>query len=390
MKWNFTSFFLYQESLLKYNLYMKFQINLETIKEYLKRLSISVQSNSSRVEFTGVLINVFDQSIVFESRNDWMDTKIIEDSQSSIKVFETGRILVKAQILNEVVQKMEGQVVTFSKNDSSMLTVEDNDSKYQLNLLDDGNFERANYLNEFNKEVLIPSKVLREAIWKTAFAGKELHSKFIYQGLNITIQGGKFAATATDGTRVASWSTNIESSETFSKIIPLKVVKELLKILPDEGDFKFNFNHNKCVLVSSKMINQFSIIEGTFPTFDKFFNPEIYNKKIIVDKEVINNAIERATILTNVNEDSSKMKIMVSTENFTLEGGGESGSTKVEVRGYDFNGEAIEIAMAPKIIKDGIKHIDTEKLEILMLQSDSPVLVRSTKGNFKYLMSPMT
>ncbi len=369
---------------------MKFQINLETIKEYLKRLSVSVQSNSSRVEFTGVLINVFDQSIVFESRNDWMDTKIEETSTSSIKIFETGRILVKAQILNDVVQKMEGQIVTFSRNDSSILTVEDNDSKYQLNLLDDGNFEKANYLDQFERKVSIPSKVLREAIWKTSFAGKELHSKFIYQGLNISIQNKKLTATATDGTRVASWSTDINSEETFSKIIPLKVVRELLKILPDDGEFVFNFNHNKCVLNSSKMLNQFSIIEGTFPTFDKFFNAEIYNRKIIVDKEIINNSIDRTTILTNVNEDTSKMSIIINNENFTLEGGGDLGSTKVEVRGYEFNGDSIEIAIAPKIIKDGIKHIDTEKLEILMIGSDSPVLIRSTRGNFKYLMSPMT
>gem|GEM_PF-2832746 len=37
---------------------MEFKIKLELIKDYLRRLTYSVQSVSSRIEFTGVLITV--------------------------------------------------------------------------------------------------------------------------------------------------------------------------------------------------------------------------------------------------------------------------------------------------------------------------------------------
>ncbi len=367
---------------------MKFEINLETIKEYLKRLAISVQSNSSRIEFTGVLINVYDDTITFEGRNDWMDT-MIEDNSSSIKIIEPGRVLVKAQVLHDIVQKMEGQFVTFNKIDSNSLTIQDVDSKYELSLLDDSNFEVANYVKEFEEVLEVPSKTLREAIWKTAFAGKELHSKFIFQGLNISIKNGVFKATATDGIRVASWSSNIESNINTSKIIPLKVVKELLKILPDGGNFRFKFNKNKCVLSSDRMLNQFSLIEGTFPVFERFFSEDIYNKKIVVDKEVIINAIDRAVILTDVNADSAKIGLFISEDSFNLASKGEIGTTKIEVRGYDYSGDMINIFISPKILKDGIKHIDSDKLEILMVDPNQSALIKCEKDNFIYLVSPM-
>ncbi len=370
---------------------MKFQIKLETIKEYLRRLSISVQSVSSRVEFTGVLINVWDNSITFEGRNDWMDTKIEESSLSTIKIIETGRVLVKANMLNEIVQKMEGQTVTFNKVDSNVLTLEDADSTYQINLLSDENYETSNLLsmNDIQQEVLIPSKTFRKSISKVSFAGSDFHSKFIYQGMNLVIQDGKLTATACDGIKIASWSKEITTDVRINKIIPLKVARELVKVLPeDKEEYKFSFSHNKCIVVSGNMTNQFSLIEGTFPVFEKFFNENMYSIRLEVDKEAILNAINRATILSNV-ADGSRIGLSISNESFTVESKEEVGSAKIEVRGYDFRGEGIDISISPKVISEGIKHASSEKVEILLKDSTSSALLKSEKDNFVYLMSPM-
>ncbi len=367
---------------------MKFQIKLETIKEYLRRLSTCVQSNASRVEFSGVLINVWDNSITFEGRNDWMDTKIEETSLSDVKIIETGRALIKASMLNEIVQKMEGQTVTFTKMDSHVLTLEDADSNYQINLLTEENYESSKFINDFEQEVTIPANLFKKAVNKTSFAGYEYHTKFIYQGLNITINNGKFTATGCDGIKIASWSSNITSDVKINKIIPLKVVRELVKILPDSEEYKFSFNNSKCVVISGNMINQFTLIEGTFPVFDKFFNPEIYTKKLVIDKEILLNAIERATILTNTAE-GARIGLNINSESFLVDTKEEVGSAKIEVRGFDYKGEAIDISISPKVIVEGIKHSSSNKIEILLTDATSSALLRSEEDNFVYLMSPM-
>ncbi len=367
---------------------MKFQIKLEIIKDYLRRLSTSVQSISSRVEFTGVLINVWDNSVTFEGRNDWMDTKIEENSLSNVKIIETGRILVKAQMLNEIIQKMEGETVTFTKADSNILTLEDANSNYHINLLSDENYETSNFINESEQDIIIPSKIFRKAISKTAFAGYEYHTKFIYQGLNLNISDGKLTATATDGIKIASWSSNITSDIRVNKIIPLKVVRELIKILPETEEYKLSFKKSKCLIHSDNMINQFSLIEGTFPVFDKFFNKSIYSKKILIKKDVILNAIDRATILTNIFE-GARIGLAITKDSFYIDTKEEIGSAKIEVKEYIYEGDNIDISISPKIIIDGIKHSETEEIEILLINSSSSVLLRSDKDNFVYLMSPM-
>ncbi len=367
---------------------MKFQIKLEVIKDYLRRMSASVQSVSSRVEFTGVLITVWDNSITFEGRNDWMDTKIEETSLADVKIIETGRVLVKANMLNEIVQKMEGQTVTFTKADSNIMTIEDADSNYQITLLSEENFEQGKYIVDSQQVVTIPATTFKNAITKTEFAGNEFNNKFIYQGLNVVIKDGKLTSTAVDGIRVASWSTNITAQESINKIIPLKVVRELKNTLPEVEEYKLSFFENKCLLVAGNMTNQFTLIEGTFPVFEKFFNTDIYSKELSVDKDVITNAIDRATILNKVAE-GSRIGLNMTTDLFTIEAKEEQGSAKIEVKGFDYKGEAVDISISPKILLDGVKHSSDDKVRLYLTDASSSVLLKSEKDGFLYLMSPM-
>lgn len=370
---------------------MKFQIKLDLIKDYLKRLSMSVQSVSSRVEFTGVLINVWDNSITFEGRNDYMDTKIEETSLTDVKIIETGRALIKANMLNEIIQKMDGQTVTFTKVDANVLTIEDADSNYNINLLSDENYEKAVIASDMTETITIPSAQFRNAISKTQFAGFEYHTKFIYQGLNLSIENGIMSTTTCDGIRIASHKSNIASEGKINKIIPLKVVRELIKILPSSQEYKFSFNHNKGVVVSGNMINQFSLIEGTFPVFDKFFVDDLYTKKLTIDKEIFESAIEKATILSSNKADSAnRIGIKLSIDNFIIESREqEIGSAKIDVKGYDYSGDSIEISISPKVIHDGLKHIDSDQVQLLLTESQSSILLKADKKELVYLMSPM-
>lgn len=369
---------------------MKFQIKLELIKDYLRRLSVSVQSVSGRVEFTGVLINVWDDSITFEGRNDYMDTKIEEKSLKDIKIIEKGKSLIKANMLNEIIQKMEGEYVTFNKIDSSIMTIEDSNSNYKINLLEDENYERATFISETEELIIINVGDFRKSVSKTAFAGNEFHSKFIYQGMGLSIDNSILSATVCDGIRIASFKTKILSEKKIDKIIPLKVVKELNKILPSSGVVKFYFTNKKGLVIAGNMINQFSLIEGTFPVFDKFFDESIYNKTLSIDKTIFDLSIERSVILVNNKTDASnRIGLKISKKDFEIESREqEIGTAKIGIKEFEYEGEEIEISISPKILHEGLKVSEGEKIKLLMKDSSSSILLKSEDGII-YLMSPM-
>lgn len=370
---------------------MEFQIKLEIIKDYLRRLTYSVQSTSSRVEFTGILITVYDNSITFEGRNDYMDTKIEETSLTQVKIIKTGVALIKASMLNEIIQKMSGDSVTFSKVDSNLLTIESKDSNYKINLLSDEKYEKATIIENMENTIQISSSNFKESISKVIFAGDEYQSKFIFQGVNLLIENGIMTTTVCDGIRIASHKSSQLSNGKINKIIPIKVVKELLKILPSLGEYKFSFSNNVGVVVAGNMINQFSLIEGTFPIFDKHFDLEKYNKTLIINRSLLINGIERATILNlNKSDGSNRVELKLKNDSIVIESKEqEIGSAKIQINNIDYKGDAINISMSPKIILEGIKASDSNEIIILFKEAQSSVLLKSEKDGLDYLMSPM-
>jgi len=370
---------------------MKFQIKLDILKDYLKRLTHSVQSVSSRVEFTGILITVYDNSITFEGRNDYMDTKIEETSLTQVKIIETGKALIKASMLNEIIQKMNGDSVTFSRIDSNLLTIKSKDSDYQINLLSDEKYEKASITEYPDNSVTITSSNFKESISKVIFAGNENQSKFIFQGVNIIIGDGIMTTTVCDGIRIASHKSSQLSEKRINKIIPLKVVKELLKILPVSGEYKFSFSDSKGVVVAKNMVNQFALIEGTFPTYNDRFEVEKYNKTLTIDRLLLINAIERATVLNKNREDgSNRVELKLKNNLMIIESKEqEVGSAKIELNNVDFKGEEINISISPKIILEGIKALESKDITLLLTEAQSVVLLKSEKDGLDYLMSPM-
>jgi len=320
-----------------------------------------------------------------------MDTKIEETSLTDIKIMETGRILVKASTLNEIVQKMSGELVKFSKADLNILLLESEDSNYKLNLLSDEKYEKAIFNNDMEEKVEISAKKFNNSVAKVIFAGSEYHSKFIYQGLNLLIKDNNMITTVCDGIRIASNKEKITSDKYLNKIIPLRVVKELVKVLPESKTYKFSFTNNKGIVVAGNMINQFSLIEGTFPVFDKFFNTEAYDKILNIKKNNLDNAIERATVLnSNKADGSNRVGIKISNELLVIESREqEIGTAKIELKDFAFKGEKIEISISPKIIREGLRFAESEDISIYLTTNQSSVLLKTKEEGLNYLMSPM-
>lgn len=371
---------------------MKFEIKLSLLKDYIKRITSSVPSVAGRIEFTGVLVTVLENSVVFEGRNDFMDTKIEETSLSDVKISEPGKILIKANILNEVVQKMEGDTVVFSSVDDSIVTINSADSNYQIRLLDHDNYQKANLLSELEEEVVVNSKDFIEGVQRVLFAGKHDHTKYIYRGIHFKVEDGFMTLTGCDGVRIASYKSKINSSISVNKIIPIVVARELVKILPS-GDIKFYFSHNKGLVVAGTMVNQFQLIEGTFPTFDTYFNTEIYKSKLEVNREVIMNSIDRVALLTtNKQNSSNRIELVVETNKLVIEAKEqEMGSSEVQIKAEDFNyeGEPLSIVMSQLFIYEGLRYANSSKINIHFINNSSSILVVSQEDNFVYLISPM-
>ncbi|NOQ50379.1 MAG: DNA polymerase III subunit beta [Mycoplasmataceae bacterium] len=370
---------------------MKFTIKTKVITRYLKMLSGVIPPMVHRPELAGISINVYDNRIVFQTRNDLLDLSIEENDANNISIAQVGSILVKGKTLNEIISKINNKEVEFILVDENILIIKSASIEYELNLMNNSNFEFFNYEMNEDFSCKINQSNFKNLIQKAIFAGNERSSRRILQGVNFSFLDGILQVYATDNIRISVAKTNATSSTNFEKIIPIKVLKEIIKVFDTKEELVINFTDQKFSITSNNIILQSSLIEGKYPNLLRVF-PSDFKYELLIGKDEIINLIDKTTIL-NPNKTSSSLIVKMSVIKETLKFESrelEIGSASISTQAFDFNSnEAFSISFSPKYLLEAIKYIDEELIKIRLISSQEQFVVSgNNKENFKCLILP--
>lgn len=372
---------------------MKFKIKIQKIQKILKKLNTLTPTVSHRPELTGIVIDVYDTRVVFEIRNDYLDSKIEISDLNEVLISEKGRMLVKARILNEIIQMMNGDFVEFIKVEDNLLVIKSQDSQYEVNLMNVERFEKANFavFSEDNEEIIIKAKKFKKIINKVIFAGDEYASRRILQGINFLFNENSITSIATDGVRIALKREEIKFNKNLQKIIPIKTLKEIYKIIDDNDEISINFTKNKLVIFAEDIVLQTKIIEGTFPDVVSIF-PKEFKNRLEINKQELVDLINRTTLLSMTKAiDNIYIKIIIVDSLLKFEAREiEIGYANISTKNYSWDGEAIyQIAFNPRYLLEALKVIEVEKVEIFFNENQQPFVVKGKNDNsFKTLILP--
>ncbi len=368
---------------------MKFQIKLELIKKYMKSIASVTPSIAHRPEITGVYIEVYENRVIFESRNELMDTKIETIDLTKINISETGKVLVKARVLNELIQRSKGDYIELIKVDSNLLFVRSNDSEYEINVIDDEKFNKSNFIVTEGTEIEIEANIFRNAINRVIYAANEKAPRKILQSVNLDIRDNILTTIATDGVRIAVNQTNVAINETINKNIHSKTLKDILKLI-NEDKIKLLFSNTHLVLTTGDFLIQVRLIEGGYPDVMKVF-PVTFNYELSIEKDLLVDLIERSTLLSsNKIDDNLFVKMIVIDNNLKFETRElEIGYANISTNNFEWNGSTFQIAFNPKYILDGIKSIDELTVQISINENQKPfVMTGKNNKKFKTLILP--
>ncbi len=370
---------------------MNFKIKTKILKKYLKHLALGIPPVAHRPELYGVAIDVYDNRVVFQIRNDYFDLKIEEVDLNVLEIVAPGKILVKAKTLNEIVQKIEDEDIELIAIDKNILVVKSEDSEYELNLLNSDKYERAIFNYDQGLELKIDSFDFKNLIQKVVVAGNEKSSRRILQGVNLIYKDGIINAFATDNVHISFAKTRAKAEQDFEKIIPIKILKELIRIFDERGELTLIFFDQKLIVQAENAIVQTNLIEGKFPNLLDMF-PQEFKFKLLTQKEELITLIDRTTIL-NPNKTSTSLlvKLIINNDELSFESRElEIGYANVTTKNFTFEGENIfQISFSPKYIIEALKNIDNEMVEIKFNSSQEPFIINGQNdNNFKSLILP--
>ncbi len=303
-----------------------------------------------------------------------------------VEVIKEGSITIPSKKINEIIRELpEGDIeITVSKNNA--VNIKSGKSYFKIMGLTKEDYPK---LPEWSsKDVIeLDQSLVKESLSLTAFAISYDETRYVLNGVLLSVKGNKIRFVATDGRRLAFIEKEFKNKtgKEFEMIIPVKAVHELIKMLGWEGTVEIVPSQNQAVFNLGETYLVSRLIEGHFPNYEQVI-PKTEKTKVTAGREDLLQAIRRASLLTSpdspaVKFDFLKGKILISSRSPNL------GEAKEEI-GAEVSGDDVAIGFNPQYVMDALKNMDIDKVVISLSDPDKPGLLKGKDG-YMYVVMPM-
>ena len=308
------------------------------------------------------------------------------------KVNKPGATTVPVKKLFGIVRELNG----------SEIDIEDGRKKHHVSIRSGSSFYKINGLgaDEFpplpkfkdDKKVALPQENIRAMLKKTSFAVSTDESRYVLNGIFISLKEHKMTMVATDGRRLALVDEEVDISEKSSGefIVPAKAVNELNRLLQDKGDVEMKFGENQASF-SLKDDKGFSVllitklIEGNYPNYRQVIPGEAKERIPLVREEFLQ-ALRRAEIMTS--EKANSVKLTFGKNNLAITANSPEVGEARETLAINYKGKEMAIAFNPRYMIDPLTALAEDEVFFELIDELSPGVLK-INGPFLYVVMPM-
>lgn len=355
--------------------------------ELLKKITLGVNIAASKPSTLPILNN-----LLLETQKDGKIKIVATDMEVGIstllpvEIVQTGSITVPARKFFDIIKELPEGAVEISVTKNNTVNIKAGKSHFKIMGLDKEEYPK---LPEFSltDAIEVEQAVIKESLSLTSFAISHDETRYVLNGVLLSIQGNNLRFVATDGRRLAFYKreTKQKSTKNTEMIIPAKTIHELLKLLGWEGAVKIIHTQNKVIFCFEDTYLTSSLIEGNFPNYDQVI-PKEEKTQVQANREEFLQAVRRASLLTSpeapaLKFDFIKNKIIVSAKTPNM------GEAKEELPAV-FSGGEITIGFNPGYFLDVLKNLSDENISVSLNDPDKPGLIRGREG-YLYVIMPM-
>lgn len=242
------------------------------------------------------------------------------------------------------------------------------------------------------KKITLPQEKIRGMLRKTSFAISTDESRYVLNGIFISLKDHKMTMVATDGRRLALVDEEVDLPEKSQGevIVPSKAVNELSRLLTDKGDVEVNFSENQAsftlkdekgagVLIITKLI------EGNYPNYRQVIPGET-KERIALPREEFLHALKRAEIMTSDKQNS--VKLAFTKNNLAITSNAPDVGEARETMAVNYKGKDLAIAFNPAYVIEPLNALSNDEVFLELIDELSPGVLK-VNGPFLYVVMPM-
>src|ERR1051326_2617394 len=162
------------------------------------------------------------------------------------KIKKPGASTVPVKKLFGIVRELNNAELDLEVDDKNVCSIRSGPSFYKINGLSADEFPPLPKFKE-DKKVLLPQETVKGMLKKTSFAVSTDESRYVLNGIFMSLKDHKMTMVATDGRRLALADEEVDVAEQSQGefIVPAKTVAELNRLLTDKGEVEVRYAENQ-------------------------------------------------------------------------------------------------------------------------------------------------
>ena len=305
-------------------------------------------------------------------------------------VKENGSTTVPVKKLFGIVRELHGEI-EIESDEKNVTTIRSGNSYFKINGLGADEFPPLPAFKDDRKVVFEQIKI-KLMLKKTSFAVSTDESRYVLNGIFISLKDSKMTLVATDGRRLAlvDEEADINSESAGEFIVPAKAVNELNRLLTDKGQIEIKLGENQAAFTlkeekTASILLITKLIEGNYPNYRQVIPGEA-KERIALGREEFLQALRRAEIMTS--EKANSVKLTFTKNMLAITANSPEVGEARETLAVNYKGKEMAIAFNPRFLIDPLVALAEDEVFIELIDELSPGVIK-INGPFLYVVMPM-
>ena len=318
-----------------------------------------------------------------------LDVTITCSVEASVK--KPGATTVPVKKLFGIVRELTTPEIEMEVDDKNVTSLRSGSSFFKIRGLGAEEFPPLPKFKE-DKKVALPQEKIKGMLRKTAFAISTDESRYVLNGIFMSLKEHKLTLVATDGRRLALADEEVDVSEKSQGefIIPAKTVNELNRLLQDKGEIEIKYTENQAAFAlkdekGSSVLVISKLIEGNYPNYRQVIPAET-KERIALAREEFLHALRRAEIMTSDKQNSVKLNF--TKNNLAITANSPEVGEARETLAINYKGKDMAIAFNPGYVIEPLNALSNDEVFLELIDELSPGVLK-INGPFLYVVMPM-
>src|SRR2546425_5480820 len=221
---------------------MNLTITKEQIIQGLQAVQNVVSTRTTLPILSNVLLRAEGERLEFTATD--LDVTIVCGVEAKIR--KPGASTVPVKRLFGIVRELSNSEIDLEVDEKHVCSIRSGPSFYRIHGLSADEFPPLPKFKE-ERKVLLPQETVRSMMKKTSFAISTDESRYVLNGIYLSLKDHKMTMVATDGRRLAlvDEEVDIPQDNQGDFIVPAKAVNELNRLLLEKGEVEIHYAENQ-------------------------------------------------------------------------------------------------------------------------------------------------